>query len=271
VPAERASSLPALAELQRAFAAALLARDRDLPVPPLAAGRVSAATVLAVHRTNTRVGFANALASAFPAVAALMGRPEFEAMAWSYQRAEPPACGDLFFAGQRLPAFLATHLAGTAEEALAGLAALEWQIQCVMVAPDAVGFLDLEALAEVPAVRHGHLRFETCPAVLVHQAPGGTASLWERYREAAPGDAPAGPVPPTVAAVEHLLLGRDGGRLALRVLATGEAALLAAILAGEPFGAAVDAALAVDPGLEPGPVLASAVQRGLITGFVLRE
>jgi hypothetical protein len=271
VPADPAGSVARLAELQRAFATALLARDRDLPVPFLAPGRLSAATVLAVHRTNTRVGFASALASAFPAVATLMGRPEFAAMAWSYQRAEPPACGDLFFAGQRLPAFLATHLAGTAEEALAGLAALEWQIQCVMVAPDAAGTLDLEALAEVPAARHGDLRFETCPAMVVHQAPAGTASLWERYREVAPGDAPAGPVPPAVAAVEHLLLGRHGGRLALRVLGAGEAALLAAILAGQPFGAAVDAALAVDPGLEPGPVLASAVQRGLITGFVLRE
>jgi hypothetical protein len=71
--------------------------------------------------------------------------------------------------------------------------------------------------------------------------------------------------------VEHLLLGRDGGRLALRLLGAGEAALLAAIRAAQPFGAAVDAGLAVDPGLEPGPVLASAVQRGLITGFLLRE
>lgn len=271
MPAEPAGSPAALAELQRAFAAVLLARDRDLPVPPLAPGPVSPATALAVHRTNTRVGFANALASAFPALAALMGRPEFEAMAWSFQRAEPPACGDLFFAGRHLPAFLATHLAGTAEEALAGLAALEWQIQGVMVAPDPAGALDLGSLAEIPAARHGDLCFVACPAAVLHRAPAGTAALWERYRDVPPGDAPAGPVPAAAPEEEHLLLGRDGGRLALRVLATGEAALLAAIFAGEPFGAAVDAALAIDPGLEAGSALASAVRRGVITGFRLRD
>lgn len=271
MPADPTITVPALAELQRAFAAAVFARDRDLPVPPLAPGPVTPATALAVHRTNTRVGFASALASAFPAVAALMGRPEFEAMAWSYQRTRPPACGDLFFAGQHLPAFLATHLAGTAEESLAGIAALEWQIQCVMVAADPAGSLDLEALAEVPAARHGDLCFAVSPAAALHRAPAGTASLWERYRAVPPGDGPAGEVPAATVEVEHLLLGRDGGRLALRRLTAGEAVLLSAIIAGEPFGAAVDAGLAVDPDLEPGAVLASVVQRGIISGFRLRD
>jgi hypothetical protein len=140
-----------------------------------------------------------------------------------------------------------------------------------MVAPDAAGTLALDALAEVPAAHHGDLCFATCPAAVVHRAPAGTASLWERYRAVPPGDGPAGAVPAATAEVEYLLLGRDGGQLALRRLAAGEAALLVAIIAGEPFGAAVDAALAVDPGVEPGPVLASAVQRGVITGFRLRD
>jgi hypothetical protein len=271
VPAERPSGPDALAELQQVFAAALLARDGQAAMPALEPGPVSPATALAVHRTNTRVGFARALASAFPAVAALMGRPEFEAMAWSYQRSHPPACGDLFFAGERLPAFLAQHLAGTVDEALAAVAALEWQVQRVMVAADPAGAIDLEALAGVSAARHGDLCFAASPMAVLHRAPAGTVALWEQYREVPPGDAPAGPMPAVAADVEHLLLSRDGGRLALRVLSAGEATLLAALFAGEPFGAAVDAALAVDPGLAAGAVLASAVQRGLIIGFRLRN
>jgi hypothetical protein len=269
MPVEGEANLAALAQLQQAFTAAVLAPTTGSPLPALAPAPVPPAAALAVYRTNTRTGFANALAAAFPALAALLGRPEFERLAWSYQRARPPARGDLFHAGEHLPDYLATHLAGTPDELLAALAALEWQVQRVMVATGPAAAFDLEALARVPVERHGELRFELAAAVALERLPAGTATLWEQYRRQAAGESPAGPVPAIAATTEHVLLGRDGGRLTLRYLSPGEAVLLQALGAGADFAAAVDAALAVEAGVDTGAVLVQAVQRGVITGFQL--
>jgi hypothetical protein len=258
----------ALARLQQDFTAAVLAPVAG-PPPDLAAAPVPPSAALAVHRTNTRVGLANALASAFPAVAALMGRQEFAAMAWSYQRARPPTRGDLFHAGEQLPPYLAAHLAGTGDELLAPLAALEWQVQQVMVAAEPPATFDLEALAEVPSDRQGDLLFMLSPAVALLQAPAGTAALWEQYRGFAPAEAPAAPLPPPDAATEDLLLARRDGRLVLRYLSPGEAGLLQGLGAGASFAAAVDAALAAEPAFAAATVLAQAVRQGVITGFRL--
>lgn len=270
MPVEGGAGVAALARLQQDFTAAVLATTPGLPLPALVPGPVPPVAALAVYRTNTRVGFANALASAFPALAALMGRREFNAMAWSYQRAEPPSRGDLFHAGEQLPPYLATHLAGTPDELLAALAGLEWQVQRVMVAPGSPAAFDLEALAEVPVERHGELRFELAAAVALQRLPDGTAKLWEQYRSQLPGESPAGPVPAVAAATEDLLLGRDAGRLTLRYLSPGEAVLLQLLRTGADFGAAVEAALAAEPHVDAGAVLVQAVQRGVIVSFQLQ-
>jgi hypothetical protein len=269
IPAGKGAAA-SLARLQQDFTAAILAPVAG-PPPGLAPAPVPLAAALAVHRTNTRVGLANALASAFPAVAAVMGRQEFAAMAWSYQRARPPTRGDLFHAGEQLPAYLAAHLAGTRDELLASLAALEWQVQRVMVAPEPAATFDFEALAEVPADRQGDLLFMLAPAVALLQVPAGTAALWEQFRGLAPAEAPAASVRPPDAATEDLLLARRDGRLVLRQLSAGEAGLLQGLGAGASFATAVDAALAAEPALAAATVLAQAVRQGVITGFRLPD
>lgn len=121
--------MSALRETQRQFLAAVLGREAHAAAP-------WPRRRLAVYRVNARENFAGALAAAFPLLHGLMGDAEFRALAWAYQRACPSRSGNLFHCGAELPEFLAQKLAGTAEKALAAVAAFEWLIQQVLVAAD---------------------------------------------------------------------------------------------------------------------------------------
>src|SRR5579864_7312457 len=81
-------SMPSLAEIQDAFATALL--DRTSPVPAFLAGaaRHRPERRFAVYRNNVAAGLVEALATRFPVVKRLVGDEFFRAMAHLYAMAE---------------------------------------------------------------------------------------------------------------------------------------------------------------------------------------
>lgn len=254
-----------LAELQRRFLAAVLPRpgtpDDGVAglAPLLKPGPATAAEQVGIYRTNTRENFAAALEAGYPALRAALGPVEFREMAWSFQRRHPARSGNLQWVGRALPDFLAELLPGTGRETLVDLARLEWAVQEVSFAAEPGDRFDLEALARIPPADYGDLRFRFHPAAALVATTHPVLHLWAGARGDR-GVEPAGNG-------EHLLVTRQDRGALIRRLGPGEGAWLGALAGGQGLKAAMAAALAADSDLDPGPLLVTWVQAGVITGF----
>lgn len=251
----------ALRELQRAMAAAILRRDAPPAVPGgLRPDDQRLARRLAVYRVNARENFAAALEAAFPVLRHQLGAEEFRSLAWSYQQRHPSRAGNLFEAGRALPAFLARHLAGTAEAWQADLAALEWAVQEALVAADTTATFDPARLAGIPASAHADLRFELHPAVRRVRCDWTVLATWQAV---ANGD---GEPPRPSRGREVLLVHREPAGVRVRRLDAGADAVLAGLLRGESLGELADAATTGAPDAKLGAVLADWAAAGIVTG-----
>jgi hypothetical protein len=96
-----------LAELQRRFQAAVLARDALPPEFTAAATQETAKSRFRIYREAYRLRLAEALAADYPALQALLGAEEFAALASAYAESRPvitPSVGP----AQGWPSFCAT-------------------------------------------------------------------------------------------------------------------------------------------------------------------
>ncbi len=91
---------------QRAFAAALLDADRDIPEGLVTPDGQPAAKRFGIYRNNVTVSLVNALSEIFPTVQNLVGEDFFRAMARLYVQDNPPASRLLFEYGASFPAFI---------------------------------------------------------------------------------------------------------------------------------------------------------------------
>lgn len=229
-------TVPALPDFQRAFLRDLLAEPDAAP----------ASRGFEVYRANCVGNFRDALASAFPLLAALLGADGFARLARDYQRARPSRAGNLFAIGARLPEFLYADPLRPA--ALAAVARVEWAMQECLVAPDADMRFDEAALARLPAEQHGELRFNLHPAARLCMT-GWPVMEWWRSLQAS---APPGPadLQAARAGVEHLLVRRAEDGMELHRLRAADYALLSSFGRGETLQGALAAALAVDPAFD---------------------
>ena len=242
-----------LADLQRRFVREVLYREPGgIPAP-------DAESRIAIYRTTARENFALALEAAFPLLLRCMGRVEFRQLAWSYQRACPSPSGNLFHAGERLPAFLADQLRGTEDECQIDVARLEWHIQESMVAANGAEVLDHAALAAVPAERHPGIRFQLHPSVRLLRTECGVFCLWKALQEGS-GIPAAGPGP------ECLLVLRRAAGVEVHRLPEKDHAWLEAILDGATLA---DATLTLGDEAEAllGRLMLRWIDAGVITSF----
>lgn len=254
--------MPALREVQRAMAAAILRRDAGVVVPgDLQPADPRYARRLAVYRTNARENFAAALETAFPALLRLLGAAEFRSLAWSFQQRHPSPAGNLFEAGRALPAFIAHHVDHAAEGWQADLAALEWAVQEALVAADADARFDHAALAGLAPEDHAALRFDLHPSVRRVACAWRVRAAWD-----AAGDDGAMPGLP-VGGDEALLVHRSAAGIAVHTLDPAADAMLEGLLRGEALGALAEAALARSAGADPGAVLARWATTGIVTAW----
>lgn len=259
--------MPALRDVQAAFAAALDDERRAGPAARLlaagpAAAGIAAAQRLQIHRNNYQITLREALAAVYPVVNALVGDGFFAWLAHEYIAAHPSRSGNLHAFGARLPAFVAAFPAAAGLRYLADVAHLEWAWHRAFHAADA-GPLDLQALASVAAEQHADLRFQLHPSVSLLSAETPFLDIWQAHQ---PDPAAATPVDVHGEGQRALVL-RAGLEVRVMPASRGEYALLAAVRAGSAFGAACEAALAAQRDVDVSACVERHVGAGTLSGF----
>ena len=260
--------MPALRDLQLAFAATVLRREEQAAAGLLHPQDARLARRLMVYRVNARENFADARAAAFPVLRREMGDEEFRRMAWSYQRAHPSPSGNLFETGRRLPGYLDGALTSTADAYLRDVARLEWAVQDSLVAADCATRLDPRPLAALTPAAQADCRFTLHPSVrllaLKHRSP---FDLWQALQagDGAPQDDIASR---RLRQPDLLLVWRTGEGIEIHRLDETTHACLTVLAAGRSLGAMTDAALARESGADVGGLLTRWAARGVITGIV---
>jgi len=219
---------------QRALQHAIMSGD---PAPGLLhAGADGAPPLLGVYRHAYRARLVAALGDNHSVLRRATGDEAFEALGAAYVQACPSVHPSIRWYGDRLAAFMDTREDLVPHPALADIARMDWALRDAFDAADAP-VLAIEDLARFDAEQWAALRFVPHPAVRLVPLQWAIEAAWRALREYDPD---SGAEEPTLAEPEphaHLLLvWRRGLETQWRSLPDGEAALLQAALAGEPFG-----------------------------------
>jgi hypothetical protein len=156
--------MPALLELQRAFAGAMLREHDRAAWPDIAQDGFSAAERLRIYRNTCRSTLVETLRMTYPAVERLVGRDFFDLAAGEFVERHPARSGYLNDYGGELAAFLAGLESARGFAYLADVARFEWALSVAANAED-VTVLHPEALLVIPEEKHAALRFEPHPSV----------------------------------------------------------------------------------------------------------
>jgi len=218
---------------QTAFREALL--DGAQPVPDGltdGAGR-PAGRRYAVYRNNVAVALREALETGFPACVSLIGAENFAKVAGLYLRQSPPASPLMMHYGADFPAFLAEFPPLQHIGYLADIARLELAMRHSYHAADATP-LDPTRLQGLSEEALMSAQLVLAPATRLIRTPW---PLLQIYRFAT---VPGSPKPQ--ATPEDVLITRTEFDPQPHALPPGGGAFVAALAAGQPFGAAMDAA-----------------------------
>jgi len=180
-----------------------------------------------------------ALATNFPALACVLRRDDFAALAADYVKTHPPRSHDYRTLGAQLAAFLETYALradyGVEAAALADLAALEQAQLEVQEEVDDAGLVTPAALAEIPPEKWSDARFAFARSLRLVRASHDVLPAIEAVARAAP--------PPRPERRDCLyLVRRASGTVVTEPLAALDATLLESLLAGQTFAEACDAA-----------------------------
>jgi hypothetical protein len=252
--------IPALAELQRSFAGAMLREDDDAVWRHIVDGGVSPGERLGIYRNTCRSVLIETLRMTYPAVDRLVGRAFFEMAAARFVRAHPCRSGYLNDYGAGLADFLAGLESASGLAYLADVARFEWALGVAAHAADSPA-LDSVALASVEAAHHASLCFEPHPSVsflaLAYPADEiADAVLSGDAAAMAQVDLACGPV--------RLAVHRGPDGVEARRLEPQAYEFLSRLCAGEPLGRLVESV----PGEAPG-LLAEALASGRLIAFHL--
>ncbi len=256
--------MPALRELQSAFAAALLDPARAGHAPGVIAGGISPALRIEVYRTSLLENYRNALAAAYPAVQGVVGPGCFRQLAREYVRRYASRSGDVGAHAAWFPDFLARHPVGRDLPYLEDVARLEWAIEECFYESDPV-HLDVAALARVAEEHYPALRFVLAPSARLLHSPFPVHRIWEM---SLPG-ADAGARLELGDAGAQLLVRRDGYAVKVEALGPAEFALLDALRSGYAIGEAMGYVSAIDPAYEVSAFLRQRIADSVLCGFVV--
>ncbi len=156
--------MPALLELQRAFAASMLREENDGVCGAIVEEGFTAAERLRVYRNTCRAVLIETLRMTHPAVDRLVGRDFFDMAAARFMHAHPPQSGYLNEYGGEFADFLAAFGPASELPYLADVARFEWALGVAANAADAPVLGPL-TVAAVDPQGHAALRFEPHPSV----------------------------------------------------------------------------------------------------------
>jgi len=253
--------MPSHPELDRGFAAALLAGSDDPVLPEILGDGLAPAARLAIYRNHVLATLTEALGAAYPVVVRLVDERFFAYAADRYIREHPPSGPCLFEYGESLPDFLATfppcrHLAY-----LPDVARLEWALNRALYADDAVR-LDPRWLAAIPPDELGRLTLRLHPSVSLLESPWPVDRVWQANQ---PDADPHATVSLDAGGV-RLEVCRLDDDAAFRPLAAGTFAFRRALACGADLEHAVDIAHSADPEFDLTHALRKLLDDGLIVG-----
>lgn len=219
---------------QATFAAALLAPDQPLPpglVDPQ--GRPSKAR-FDVYRNNVTASLLRVLQAGFPVVGRLVGAEFFAAMAVEFLRRHPPQTRMMMLYGAEFPAFLSGFPPAAHLGYLPDVARIEQALRESYHAADAVP-LGAERLAAVPAETFLAAHLTLSPSLRLVHSNWPALSIWQANQGAESR-------PLSASGAESTVILRPGFEPAPLALTPDMAAILDALLSGQPVGLAVRAA-----------------------------
>ena len=191
-----------------------------------------------VYRNNVAVSLTDALQTAFPVVCKLIGEENFRPIAGVYLRTHPPSTPLMMFYGEHMPGFLAGFEPLQHLKYLPDVARLELALRHSYHAADAAA-MSPDVLQNTPADRLMAAGFEFAPACQLLRSHWPIHGLWRfNMEENAPKPEAKG---------ENVLITRPEFDPILTTLAPGGGTFVANLLAGETFGAALDATTAQVP------------------------
>jgi hypothetical protein len=221
--------VPALSDLQRDLARALLEGADGLPPSLFAEGPIAAHEALATHRDTVLGGLAEALALTFPTVRRLVGDACFDQAAAAYALASPPRQAGLARHGERFPDFLEAYAPAAALAYLPDVARLDLALDRAGAAPRLQRLFKLDAGVTL--------------SLPVSLALLGLAWPADEIRDALEAGDDAGLAATDLSpAARRFAVWRAADGAGLRALSPAAAAFLAALLAGADAAAALGAA-----------------------------
>lgn len=224
-----------LANLQSAFARALVTDDLAAFAPGVRGDKASAERHLAIYRNSVFANWAKALAGAFPVVERLVGEAFFREAARQYALVQPSRSGDLNALGATFADFLGDYPYARELPYLPDVARLEWAWHESQMAADGGG-LDFAALGEVPAEEQADIRFRLQPAARIVESDYPILALWEANQEERDG------TPDRLEGPDRVLVSREGTAGRLELLDAGDAAFLQALARSLTLGQALESA-----------------------------
>jgi hypothetical protein len=250
-----------LATLQQRVAEALTGRaNSDVALPLIAGDPTHARERLAIYRANIAANATRALASIYPIVRKLVGAEFFDGLAQAYAEAHPSVSGDLNEFGATLADFVATFPPAHSLPYLPDVARLEWLAHRAHYAADHVP-LDFGALASITTADYARLTVTLHPAVATLASSYPLYRIWEVHQDDYRGEIAVD----LGSGAGDVVVYRDEYRVTVAKLSRGEAVFLRAVGTAELLGAALERALAEDPGFD----LAASLQRWSIAQIVV--
>jgi hypothetical protein len=250
-----------LAEIQNAFARALLDAAEPVPVAIRGAARRRADRRFAVYRNNVVAGLVDALAQRFPVVARLVGDEFFRAMARVHVTTRPPDSPLMMLYGESFPDFIDGFAPAASVPYLGDIARVEIARGRAYHAADAVP-VGPKIFAALPLERLGDLRLQLHPSVSIIASAYPIVSIWQVNSD------PDRAVPVAPWAAEAALVARPFMDVEVRRLPPGAAAFLSCLACGGAMAEAIEAGtIAAAAEFDIVESLALLIVSGVVTGI----
>ena len=242
---------------QTAFQKAILDPDAPRPLGLSDSNGDAAGRRFDVYRNNVAVSLTEALETAFPTVAKLIGAPNFRILAGVFLRQHPPNSPLMMFYGDEMPNFLTTFEPAKSLPYLPDIARLELALRQSYHAADAVP-IDPAAFELNPTVLMAS-RLSLAPSVRLIRSRFPIHAIWLfNHQDGAPK--------PAMAAQDIVILRPDMDP-APDLLSQGGGAFIDALLKGKPLGDAHEIAIADTPEFDLAQTLSLLIRANAITAL----
>jgi hypothetical protein len=251
-------SAPAATVSQTAFSHAMMDGSAAVPAGLIDSQNASAGRRFAVYRNNIAVSLTEAMHSAFPVIAKLLGNANMDGLAGLYLRAHPPSSPLMMFYGAEFPAFLEAMPQLSHLGYLGDVARLELALRQAYHAADAAPIAP-EALADLSEADLLATKVRFAPALQLLRSQWPVGAIWHF-------NTVAGALKPQAGA-QNILITRPEFDPMPQVLSDSAILWVSALQEGASIAEAVARATEVEAGFDLAPPLTLLLQGNAIIGL----